>query len=60
MIINCLVVDDEPIAREGILEHIAQVEFLHAVASCKNAIEASIELKRNRIDVVSWISRCPK
>ena len=39
--INCLVVDDEPIARNGMLEYIEQVEFLHAVAVCKNAIEAS-------------------
>lgn len=60
MIINCLVVDDEPIARDGILEHIAQVEFLHAVAACKNAIEASIELKKNHIDVVFLDIQMPK
>lgn len=60
MIINCLVVDDEPIARKGILEHIAQVEFLNAVAACKNAIEASIELKKNPIDVVFLDIQMPK
>ncbi|MGZ3751447.1 MAG: LytR/AlgR family response regulator transcription factor [Mucilaginibacter sp.] len=60
MIINCLVVDDEPIARNGILEHIAQVEFLHAVASCKNAIEASIELRKQPIDVVFLDIQMPK
>ena len=58
MIINCLVVDDEPIARNGILEHIAQVEFLHAVADCKNAIEASVELKKTMSTLFSWIYKC--
>jgi len=58
--INCLVVDDEPIARKGIMEHIAQVEFLHAVAACKNAIEASIEMKRNQIDIIFLDIQMPK
>ena len=58
--INCLVVDDEPIARKGIMEHIAQVEFLYAVASCKNAIEASIEMKRNQIDIIFLDIQMPK
>ena len=60
MIINCLVVDDEPIARNGILEHIAQVDFLHAVADCKNAIEASVELKKNTVDVIFLDIQMPK
>jgi len=30
--INCLVVDDEPIASEGIMEYIGQTNYLHPVA----------------------------
>jgi two-component system LytT family response regulator len=58
--INCLVVDDEPIARNGILEYIEQVEFLHAVAACKNAIEASSALENNQIDLVFLDIQMPK
>ena len=58
--INCLVVDDEPIARNGILEYIEQVEFLHAVAVCKNAIEASQALQNNHIDLVFLDIQMPK
>jgi DNA-binding LytR/AlgR family response regulator len=58
--INCLVVDDEPIARNGILEYIDQVEFLHAAAVCKNAIEASYALQNLRIDVVFLDIQMPK
>ncbi len=58
--INCLIVDDEPIARQGIQEYIDQVEFLHATAICKNAIEASSALQNNHIDLVFLDIQMPK
>jgi len=58
--INCLIVDDEPIARQGIQEYIDQVEFLHAAAVCKNAIEASSVLQNNHIDLVFLDIQMPK
>ncbi|MDB5143215.1 MAG: response regulator transcription factor [Mucilaginibacter sp.] len=58
--INCLVVDDEPIARSGMLEYIEQVDFLHAVAVCKNAIEASTALQNNCVDLVFLDIQMPK
>jgi two-component system LytT family response regulator len=58
--INCLVVDDEPIARNGMLEYIEQVDFLYAVAACKNAIEASQVLQHNNIDLVFLDIQMPK
>jgi DNA-binding LytR/AlgR family response regulator len=58
--INCLVVDDEPIARSGMLEYIEQVEFLHAAAICKNAIEASSALQHNNVDLVFLDIQMPK
>ena len=58
--INCLIVDDEPIARKGMLEYIEQVEFLNAVAVCKNAIEASSALQKSHIDLVFLDIQMPK
>jgi two-component system LytT family response regulator len=58
--INCLVVDDEPIARNGILEYIEQIEFLHSVAACKNAIEASLALENHQVDLVFLDIQMPK
>jgi DNA-binding LytR/AlgR family response regulator len=55
-----LIVDDEPIARQGIMEYIDQVEFLHAAAVCKNAIEASSALQNNHIDLVFLDIQMPK
>ena len=58
--INCLVVDDEPIARKGIMEHIQQIDFLHAVAECKNAIEAASWLKKTPVDLIFLDIQMPK
>ena len=59
-VINCLVVDDEPIAREGIMEHIRQVDYLHAAAQCKSAAEAAGWLQRRKIDLVFMDIQMPK
>jgi DNA-binding LytR/AlgR family response regulator len=58
--INCLIVDDEPIARIGMLEYIEQVDFLYPVAACKNAIEASAALQHNPVDLVFLDIQMPK
>jgi len=51
-VINCLVIDDEPIAREGIMEYIRQISYLSAVAECKSASEAAGLLQKNKIDLI--------
>jgi len=58
--INCLIVDDEPIARNGMLEYIEQVDFLIPVGVCKNAIEASSALQKNHVDLVFLDIQMPK
>ena len=58
--INCLVVDDEPIAREGIMEYIRQIEYLHPVAQCKSAAEAAGLLQKNKIDLIFLDIQMPK
>ena len=50
--INCLIVDDEPIAREGMKEYINQVDYLYLVAECKSAAEAAGLLHKKKIDLV--------
>jgi DNA-binding LytR/AlgR family response regulator len=59
-VINCLVVDDEPIAREGIMEYIRQISYLNAVAECKSASEAAGLLQQNKIDLIFTDIQMPK
>jgi DNA-binding LytR/AlgR family response regulator len=58
--INCLVVDDEPIARDGLMEYIRQIDYLHAVAECKGAAEAAGLLQKHRIDLIFIDIQMPK
>ena len=58
--INCLVVDDEPIARQGLLEHIVQIDFLHPVAECMDAVEAAVWLNKKQIDLIFLDIQMPK
>ena len=59
-VINCIVVDDEPIAREGIMEHIRQIDYLNPVAQCKSAAEAAGLLQKNKIDLMFLDIQMPK
>ncbi|EFI16483.1 two-component system response regulator protein [Bacteroidetes oral taxon 274 str. F0058] len=50
--LQCLVVDDEPIARQGIMDLIQRTDFLHITASCASAMEAIRFVETNKIDVI--------
>ncbi len=50
--IKCLVVDDEPLARECIENYIQQVDFLDFIGSCKSALEVSSILEKTKIDLL--------
>lgn len=51
-LIKCLVVDDEPPAREIIGRYIKEVPMLQMSGECSNAIEAMSFLQQNVIDLV--------
>lgn len=50
--LNCLIIDDEPIAREGIHDYCKEVSFLNVVALCKNVLQANHHLESNDIDLI--------
>jgi len=60
IVINCLVVDDEPIAREGMMEYIRQIDYLNAVGQCKSAAEAAGLLQKNKVDLIFLDIQMPK
>lgn len=49
---NCIVVDDDAMARMLLEHYISQTEDLHLVATCENAIEAANVLKKQSIDLM--------
>jgi DNA-binding LytR/AlgR family response regulator len=50
--INCLIVDDEPIAREIIQTYCSHLSYLQVIASCSNALEAKLILQQQKIDIL--------
>jgi len=50
--IQCIIVDDEPVAREILENHLNKIEAVTVVATCKNAIEAFNQLNANNIDLI--------
>ncbi|GAA0719679.1 LytTR family DNA-binding domain-containing protein [Aquimarina litoralis] len=50
--IKCLIVDDEPLAREIIENYIARIDQLELVKSCANALEAFHSITNSDIDLI--------
>jgi len=51
-VIQCILVDDEPIAREILESHLSKIESLKVVCSCKSALEAFNAINSNNIDLI--------
>lgn len=58
--INCLIVDDEPLARKGLEEYVQEVDFLHLAGKCENAMKAASFLKEENIDLILLDIQMPK
>jgi len=52
MRINCIVIEDEPLALKKITEFINQVDYLNLIKGFDNAVEAIGFLKNNSVDLI--------
>lgn len=50
--IRCLVVDDEPLAREAIKVYIEKMPELEFVDECENALQAMASLRKKHVDLI--------
>ena len=51
-IIQCIIVDDEPIAREILESHLAKINAVNVVAGCKSAVEAFNVINAEKVDLI--------
>lgn len=58
--IQTLVVEDEPLAREGLINYIKDIDFLVVKAACENALEANQVLTSAPIDLMFLDIQMPK
>lgn len=57
--IQCLIVDDEPMARDVIRRYIEKVPVLHLAGECGNAIDAMMFLHNEKVDLIFLDIRMP-
>jgi two-component system LytT family response regulator len=60
VIIKCLVIDDEPPAREVLARYIGQLPMLHLAGECGNAIDAIQLLQNQSVDLLFLDIRMPQ
>ena len=60
MKINCLVIDDEPLARDGLANYIHDIDFLVLKGLCESALEANRTLDQERIDLIFLDVQMPR
>ncbi|HMG10429.1 MAG TPA: LytTR family DNA-binding domain-containing protein [Mucilaginibacter sp.] len=60
MMINCVIIDDEPLAREGLANYVREVDFLHLTATCENPLELIKLLDQHQIDLIFLDIQMPK
>ena len=58
--INCVIIDDEPLAREGISNYVREIGFLHLVKTCENPVELMELLDKYPVDLVFLDIQMPK
>ena len=59
-VIRCLIVEDEPLAREIISRYVQQVPTLRLVGECANAIQAFTFLQQQAVDLMFLDIRMPQ
>ena len=59
-ILNCIIADDEPIARQIVESYVDAIPYLNLVASCKNAFEVLEVLQDTQVDILFLDINMPK
>jgi DNA-binding LytR/AlgR family response regulator len=57
---NCVIIDDEPLAREGLASYVREVDFLNLTGTCENPLELIKLLDRQAIDLIFLDIQMPK
>ena len=58
--VNCLIVDDEPMARDVLRRYVEKIPLLNLTGECSNAIDALIFLQSNEVDLIFLDIRMPE
>lgn len=57
---NCVIIDDEPLAREGLNTYVREIDFLRLVDSCENSIALTKVMDETKVDLIFLDIQMPK
>lgn len=57
---NCVIIDDEPLAREGLASYVREVDYLHLTGTCQHPIELIALLDQQPVDLIFLDIQMPK
>lgn len=60
MKLNCIIIDDEPLARKGLKEYIADIEFLHLTGEFDNPLKATGIISSGEVHLLFLDIQMPK
>ena len=60
MIINCVIIDDEPLARKGLKEYIADTDILNLVGEFDNAMKAADIIAKGEVQLLFLDIQMPR
>ena len=60
MKLNCIIIDDEPLARKGLKEYITDIEFLHLAGEFDNPLKATELIGRGDVQLLFLDIQMPK
>lgn len=58
--IKCVIIDDEPLAREGMSDYVKEIDFLHLADTCENPVELMKVMEQQPVDLVFLDIQMPK
>jgi DNA-binding LytR/AlgR family response regulator len=58
--INCVIIDDEPLAREGLASYVREVDFLGLAGTCENPLELIKISDQQQVDLIFLDIQMPK
>jgi DNA-binding LytR/AlgR family response regulator len=58
--VNCMIVEDEPVAQDLLRKYIGELSPLELVSVCSNAIEAGADLRKTKVDLMFLDINMPK
>ncbi len=58
--IDCVIIDDEPLAREGLADYVKEIDFLKLTGTCANPVELISLLNQQSVDLIFLDIQMPK